>query len=302
MANIAHASLTGSELHEPKGIETAQLGEVYVADGVGSGNWASVGTSSFTGMIADFPSPVAPVGWLECDGSDISSNTYSALYAVMTLQMNGTRSSGSSIITSLSSTSNMRVGYYVFGTGISAGTTIVSIDSSSQITLSNTASSSGTSNIVVSPWRLGTGVIRLPDLTSVGRFRRSRTSSTSVGQVQDSQNLSHTHSVLGSTETDAHTHSFSGTTGYMDQNASHTHSGTVPFSYTYALAQANNGGSVYPNPTSLNISSTNTDHRHNYAGTTSSNSHSHTVSLTSGSSGSTEARPNGIVLMTCIKT
>lgn len=300
MTNIAHASLTGSELHEPKGIETAQLGEVYVADGVGSGNWASVGTSSFTGMIADFPSPVAPIGWLECDGSDISSSTYSALYAVMTLQMNGTRSSGSSIITSLSSTSNMKAGYYVFGTGISAGTTIVSVDSSSQITLSSTASSSGTANLIISPWYLNTGTIRLPDLTSVGRFRRSRSSSTSVGQVQDSQNLAHTHGVSGSTATDTHTHSFSGTTGYMDQNAIHTHTENY-----FSAANVSNRADSYGSNSGFNAATTtgpaNTDHRHSFSGTTGANTHSHTVSLTSASSGGTEARPSSIVLMTCIK-
>ena len=36
---IAHADLTGDQLHEPKGIETATDGDVYVADGLGSGAW-----------------------------------------------------------------------------------------------------------------------------------------------------------------------------------------------------------------------------------------------------------------------
>jgi len=34
-----HASLTGAELHEPKGVESATAGEVYVANGSGSGVW-----------------------------------------------------------------------------------------------------------------------------------------------------------------------------------------------------------------------------------------------------------------------
>lgn len=36
-----HRNLTGIELHEPKGVETATSGQVYVADGAGSGAWTS---------------------------------------------------------------------------------------------------------------------------------------------------------------------------------------------------------------------------------------------------------------------
>jgi hypothetical protein len=39
MANVNHSSLTDPYLHEPKGASTATAGEVYVADGVGSGTW-----------------------------------------------------------------------------------------------------------------------------------------------------------------------------------------------------------------------------------------------------------------------
>jgi hypothetical protein len=34
-----HRTLTGDSLHEPKGADTANSGEVYVADGAGSGSW-----------------------------------------------------------------------------------------------------------------------------------------------------------------------------------------------------------------------------------------------------------------------
>lgn len=39
MADISHAVLTDPEIHEPKGITTASAGQVYRADGVGSGSW-----------------------------------------------------------------------------------------------------------------------------------------------------------------------------------------------------------------------------------------------------------------------
>lgn len=37
-----HASLTGADLHEPKGADTATSGTVYVSDGAGSGAWSLV--------------------------------------------------------------------------------------------------------------------------------------------------------------------------------------------------------------------------------------------------------------------
>lgn len=37
MANSAHSTLTGSDLHEPKGVAAATADTVYVADGSGSG-------------------------------------------------------------------------------------------------------------------------------------------------------------------------------------------------------------------------------------------------------------------------
>lgn len=37
-----HKDLTGAELHEPKGADSATAGTVYVADGSGSGDWTPV--------------------------------------------------------------------------------------------------------------------------------------------------------------------------------------------------------------------------------------------------------------------
>lgn len=42
MANVAHKDLTGSDLHEPKGIGTATNGQVYIANGSGSGSWTTI--------------------------------------------------------------------------------------------------------------------------------------------------------------------------------------------------------------------------------------------------------------------
>ena len=37
MANVAHSTLTGADLHEPKGVASASSGDIYVANGAGSG-------------------------------------------------------------------------------------------------------------------------------------------------------------------------------------------------------------------------------------------------------------------------
>lgn len=301
MANVAHSTLTGSELHEPKGIESASSGEVYVADGLGSGGWANVGTSSFTGMIADFTWPVVQDGWLECDGSTISTTTYSTLYSVMSIASSGTRTSSSPTVTSIPSTANFRVGYYVFGAGIASGTTILSIDSASQITLSGNASSSGTSAFAVSPWLLNTGTIKLPDLSVNGKYRRSRSSSTRIGETQSDQNKAHTHSlsVSGTTSSDgAHSHTINVTdpghahSTSMIRYINNTFGGSNDGAYAGSVNSGTITGSAATNTTGITASSVSTG------------VHTHTVTSTgtSGSEGGTEARPTSIVVMTCVKT
>lgn len=47
-----HSALTDPELHEPKGISTAQQGEVYLSNGLGSGSWVKT-PYTVTGVIDD---------------------------------------------------------------------------------------------------------------------------------------------------------------------------------------------------------------------------------------------------------
>lgn len=51
MANISHSTLTDPYLHEPKGVATSTVGEVYVADGAGSGVWKAA-DSHVDGYVA----------------------------------------------------------------------------------------------------------------------------------------------------------------------------------------------------------------------------------------------------------
>lgn len=249
-------------------------------------------------MVADFAAPIAPTGWLELDGSVISTTTYSGLFAAMSITSSGTRTSGLTTVTGIPSTTGFKAGYYIFGTGISAGTTIASVDSAVQVTLSSPAGSSGTSAFFVSPWPMNTGTVTLPDVTTAGRYRRSRTSATKVGDLLADQNKAHTHAGTTANGGIAHTHSFSATTGAMNSNASHAHG------YERANAgSASAGGGVGGLEAHTNTDSTNTDHTHNVSGTTGAASATdHTHTFTTASDGGTEVRPLSIVLMTCIKT
>ena len=51
MATIEHSTLSTGEIHEPKGAATASSGEVYVANGSGSGTWTP-SDSHIAGYIA----------------------------------------------------------------------------------------------------------------------------------------------------------------------------------------------------------------------------------------------------------
>lgn len=45
----AHKDLADAHLHEPKGVASASVDTVYVANGSGSGTWAKIGASSING-------------------------------------------------------------------------------------------------------------------------------------------------------------------------------------------------------------------------------------------------------------
>ncbi len=53
-----HAILTGSSLHEPKGAATAVSGQVYIADGLGSGTWTSISFTDLSGIATFAQLPV----------------------------------------------------------------------------------------------------------------------------------------------------------------------------------------------------------------------------------------------------
>lgn len=80
MATIAHKDISGANVHEPKGISGATGGQVYVADGAGSGAWAGI---TPVGAIIDYAGTSAPNLWALCYGQAVSRTTYAAAFAVL---------------------------------------------------------------------------------------------------------------------------------------------------------------------------------------------------------------------------
>lgn len=80
MADIAHSALPNAELHEPKGVASATDGDVYIANGSGSGSWGPIVENIASGSLTDELEitgldPYVIVGlsftaWYDNDGGD----------------------------------------------------------------------------------------------------------------------------------------------------------------------------------------------------------------------------------------
>lgn len=57
MANVNHSALTDPYLHEPKGASTASSGDIYLANGAGSGAWTSAHVHSDVYLSFDAVTP-----------------------------------------------------------------------------------------------------------------------------------------------------------------------------------------------------------------------------------------------------
>lgn len=165
------------------------------------------------GEFRPYAGLTAPSGWLLCYGQAVSRTTYATLFAAVSVSQSGTHTSGAPQVTGLASTTGLVAGMPVSGTKIPSSTTILSVDSSSQITLSQNASSNGSATVVVAPWGVGDGstTFNIPDLRGraligrddMGGSAASRVTSgtsgisaTRVGATGGLQTLmAHTHTV-----------------------------------------------------------------------------------------------------------
>jgi hypothetical protein len=211
----------------------------------------------------------------------------------VTIQLNGTKTIGLTTITGLSDTSNMIIGYKLAGTGIPSGTFIQSVDGPTQITMNVPATASGTHTVIVSPWNINSTQFQLPDLVSLGRYRRSRHSAFGIGFTHTSANVSHNHGWSGSTSSDgSHTH----TVNVSDPGHFHT-----PASGGGGFWVSGGGGFQVAGGAGTSAVNTNTASTGISASTVASGAHTHTLSGSNIADGIYETRVTTVVFMTCIK-
>jgi hypothetical protein len=65
-----HSTLTGSSLHEPKGVAAASANRVYVSDGAGSGSWTTVGNSVLATEAKAFQAGLLHITYEVASGTD----------------------------------------------------------------------------------------------------------------------------------------------------------------------------------------------------------------------------------------
>jgi len=81
MPNIEHSSLGAGEIHEPKGISTATVDEVYVADGAGSGAWKTTyvsGSEDFADTASALSMGIGYANRVFLDNNGLGTGTTSA--------------------------------------------------------------------------------------------------------------------------------------------------------------------------------------------------------------------------------
>lgn len=69
MANVEHSTLTGSALHEPKGVAAAAANRVYVSDGAASGSWTTVSNDVLASTAKAFQAQLLHVRNEETSGT-----------------------------------------------------------------------------------------------------------------------------------------------------------------------------------------------------------------------------------------
>lgn len=103
-----HADLTGADLHEPKGVATANANEVYVANGTGSGAWQKITSASLdtvslkqrflTAVLPDVSTPSSVLISLPAAGKVVGiSYVLGGAITVANSNISVTRGSGASL-------------------------------------------------------------------------------------------------------------------------------------------------------------------------------------------------------------
>jgi hypothetical protein len=154
---------------------------------------ALLGTTALgfqSGDIKETSVLVLQSGWYWCDGSNKSRVTDAALFNAITIQQSGTLNA-TAVVTALTDTTNggntlISPGMPVSGTNIPANTVVLSVDSSTQVTLSAAATGSGVTPLVFAPYGVGDGstTFGIPNRAYLGVGRDNASGSASnINQV-----------------------------------------------------------------------------------------------------------------------
>ena len=226
----------------------------------------------------------APTGFLPCDGSAVSRATYAALFAVLVKEQTGTLTNASAVVTGLSDSGQLQTGALVAGTNVPAATRIASIDSATQITLTQAATGGGASLLSFHAHGLGDGstTFNLPDMrgrvaagiddmggSAAGRLTQA--GSGVRGDAPGGSGGTETH-VLTSDELPAHSHG----AGSLAASSAGSHS--------HSINTTNAGGPGTSAQVTGGLTGT--------LGTSSAGSHGHGISGSTANSGSGQAHSN----------
>jgi microcystin-dependent protein len=119
--------------------------------------------SGVIGSMMPFGGFTPPSGYFFTDGASKSRVDYEALFNVLTFSITGTLTNGTKNVTT-TSTSELYIGEKIEGTGIPIGTTITAITNSTTFVISNNATITGSTSILVIPYgSLTSETFRLPD-------------------------------------------------------------------------------------------------------------------------------------------
>jgi len=156
-----------------------------------------------TGITFPFVGFSPPSGFFAVDGASKSRTDYEALFNVLTFSITGTLTTGTKNVTT-GSTSGLYIGEKIEGTGIPIGTTITSITNTTTFVISNNATITGSTIILVLPFGALTSTtfnlpdtrgktLIMPDLTAefkaVGMTGGSKTHTNTLAEL-----MPHTHS------------------------------------------------------------------------------------------------------------
>ena len=152
-------------------------GDVYYDSTLGQlrgrigGIWVNLGNSSGeeVGVLKAYTGFQPPIGYLFCNGTEVSRTTYASLFSTLSITYPGDFVTGASIVNNILDTSNMRAGMFKSGVHIPPGTRISAILSATSIQMTANATGTSTEDLVVLPYGVGDGstTFNLPDLRGI---------------------------------------------------------------------------------------------------------------------------------------